>query len=403
LHTVAFTSRDPSVAARYPPVLIAGITRAVVVWAALCAGGCNGSRPPEFRLNLEGRDPEEISLVQTEAITETLTELFGTPDRPAIPDGVGLSLDMIEMAAGPVGRGPDERGRLGPERGLYRQHCASCHGISGDGAGPLAMILDPYPRDFRNGLFKYSSTLAGAKPTGDDLERTLVEGLTGTGMPSFAALDPLQIAALIQYVKYLSIRGETELYVIQLVVDEDEYLPLGADILDLILEEGALWAAESWELPEMRPEEYVVDPPPMPPVGGPRRLADSVALGLELYASKDAQCVKCHGPDGAGDGEETELYDDWNKAKLGVTPEETERLARLFTLPVQRLPARDFREGAFRGGDRPVDLYWRIHVGLKGTPMPAAGPMPGVPGALAPDEIWHVVNYVRSLAGEGEI
>ena len=53
------------------------------------------------------------------------------------------------------------------------------------------------------------------------------------------------------------------------------------------------------------------------------------------------------------------------------------------------------------GGSRPKDLYWRIHVSIKGTPMPAAGPMPGAAGALAPEEIWHVVNYVRSLAGEG--
>ena len=38
---------------------------------------------------------------------------------------------------------------------LFAQHCAACHGISGDGAGPTAALLDPYPRDFRNGVFKY--------------------------------------------------------------------------------------------------------------------------------------------------------------------------------------------------------------------------------------------------------
>lgn len=383
---------------RSPPVSIAGITRAVVALAALWAGGCGLSEPIEFRLNLEGRDPDEITLVQTGAITETLAELFGTPDRPAIPEGVGLDMGLIELAAGPLGRARDEDGGWGPARGLYRRHCALCHGISGDGAGPLALIMDPYPRDFRNGLFKYTSTLAGAKPTGDDLARTLVKGIRETGMPSFAGLEPAERAALLEYVKYLSIRGETERYLIQLVVDEDEYLPLGVDAREMVLEDGALAAAESWALPEESPEEYVVVPPPMPPVGTPERRAASIALGHELYGDKDAQCVKCHGPEGAGDGEQTDLYDDWNKPKQGVTPEETRKLARLYTLPLQRLRARDFREGAFRGGDRPEDLYWRTHVGIKGTPMPAAGPMPGAAGALQPEEIWHVVNYVRSLA-----
>ena len=35
----------------------------------------------------------------------------------------------------------------------------------------------------------------------------------------------------------------------------------------------------------------------------------SIAAGAKLYASKDAECVKCHGPEGRGDGEEGELYD----------------------------------------------------------------------------------------------
>jgi hypothetical protein len=45
-------------------------------------------------------------------------------------------------------------------------------------------------------------------------------------------------------------------------------------------------------------------------------------------------------------------------------------------------------------------LYYRIHAGIKGTPMPAAGPSLGVKGVLTPEEIWHVVNYIRSLRGK---
>jgi len=387
---------------RFSPASIGSITRAVVVWATLAAAGCNLSESPGFRLNLEGPDREEVSLVETDAITETLGQLFGTPDNPMIPEGVGLDLGLLRMAAGPIGRFEDGRGWPDNQRGLYRQHCAVCHGISGDGAGPLASVFAPYPRDFRQGVFKYTSTypstLAGAKPTREDLERTLREGILTTGMPSFVELEPIEVASLIEYVKYLSIRGQTELFLIQSIVHEHVYLPLGADALEIVLEDGVQWAARSWALPGGNRKRYVVHPPEMPPVDAPNLLAVSIARGRDLYASERAQCVRCHGPKGAGDGEETELYDDWNKPKKGLTPKETKELARLFTLPIQRLRARDFRQGAFHGGSRPEDVYRRIHVGIKGTPMPAAGPMPGSAGALTPEEIWHVVNYIRSLA-----
>jgi mono/diheme cytochrome c family protein len=52
----------------------------------------------------------------------------------------------------------------------------------------------------------------------------------------------------------------------------------------------------------------------------------------------------------------------------------------------------------FRGGSRPVDIYYRVDAGIPGTPMPAAGPSGGTQGVLTPEEIWHVVHYIRSLA-----
>lgn len=360
------------------------VARAVFVLLALLVAGC-AYEPPQFRLNLEGRDPDQVSLAQKEAIEETLTELFGTPDEPKVPEGVNLDLELLRAAAGPVAS--DATGR---QRGLFRQHCVACHGISGDGAGPSAALLTPYPRDFRNGIFKWSSTVAGAKPTRDDLERTLRRGIPGTAMPSFMRLPDEEIQALIEYVKYLSIRGETELYLARLVIDEDEYLPLNKE---WVIEDGLLPAAESWDQVDHDPGKYLIQPPPEPPMD-----AASIELGRQLYASKDAQCVKCHGPDGRGDGEEKELYDDWNKLKKGVTPEQTSEMARLFTLPIQKLRARDFREGMFRGGSRPEDLYYRVDAGIRGTPMPAAGPAGGTQGVLTPEEIWHVVHYIRSMA-----
>ena len=89
-----------------------------------------------------------------------------------------------------------------------------------------------------------------------------------------------------------------------------------------------------------------------------------------------------------------------DKPKKGVSPEQTAKLAHLYTLPIQKLRARDFREGAFRGGSNPEDLYRRVYIGIKGTPMPATGPQPGADGVFTSDEIWDVVHYILSLTGE---
>ena len=370
----------------FPPVPKLPVARAVFVAAALLLSGCL-SEPPQFKLNLEGRRPDELSPAQEQALPETLEKLFGTPDEPRAPEGSGLDLDRLRAAAGPIGS--DEQGA---QRGLFRQHCVGCHGVSGDGAGPNARLLNPYPRDFRNGIFKYTSTIAGAKPARDDLEHTVRQGSHGTAMPSFNKLPEHEVDALVEYVKYLAIRGETELFLLRLIVDEDEYLPLDRLAIELLTDEiawyGMLWAEA---------ESQRVEPPPRPRVDTPERMVASVAAGRELYGNKKAECVKCHGPEGKGDGEEKELYDDWNEKKKGVTPELTRELAGRFTLPIQRLRPRDFTEGLYRGGDRPVDLYWRIYVGIKGTPMPAAGPAPGSQGVYTPEEIWHVVHYLLSL------
>jgi mono/diheme cytochrome c family protein len=272
----------------------------------------------------------------------------------------------------------------------------TCHGISGDGAGPTASILEPYPRDYRDGIFKYTSTLPGQKPLSKDLRRTLHNGIPGTAMPTFAQLSEREIEALVEYIKYLSIRGETERFLLQTVVDDDATLPIDRA---QVIEEGVLPAARSWSAPQRDPNLVVV-PPPRPPKDTPEQMAALIAKGRDLYLSKKAQCIKCHGTGGDGKGEETELYDDWNKRKKGETPQQTEKLAARFKLPIALLHPRDFRQGQFHGGSRPEDLYLRVYIGIKGTPMPAAGAGPGTPGALTPEEIWQVVYYVRSLGGK---
>jgi mono/diheme cytochrome c family protein len=99
----------------------------------------------------------------------------------------------IALAAGPalaadVPKGPmpeitDELVAEGNE--IYIQRCSFCHGLLGDGEGPAAPYMDPRPRDFTLGTFKFRTTQSGELPLPTDLFRTVSRGLSGTGMQAF--------------------------------------------------------------------------------------------------------------------------------------------------------------------------------------------------------------------------
>ena len=109
--------------------------------ATVALAGCGKVEPPPFRLNMTYVVAKQISTENQQAIADLLGAMFGTPDHPYAMTETGLSQSKLDMAAGPVWS--DESGG---KHGLYRRHCAHCHGISGDGHGPTALILNPYPR-----------------------------------------------------------------------------------------------------------------------------------------------------------------------------------------------------------------------------------------------------------------
>lgn len=83
--------------------------------------------------------------------------------------------------------------RITHGRELYKTRgCASCHGDSGQGDGPGASALAFVPRDFTGGRFHKGNSLV-------DIHATLVTGLDGTPMASFATVmtpDELWDAAI---------------------------------------------------------------------------------------------------------------------------------------------------------------------------------------------------------------
>ncbi|MBN9661998.1 MAG: c-type cytochrome [Acidobacteria bacterium] len=76
----------------------------------------------------------------------------------------------------------------------FKELCQRCHGEKGDGHGPIAIYLDPYPRDLTKAGF------INSKPV-ERLQNSIKNGVAGTSMPSWGqVLNDNQIQGVLQYV-----------------------------------------------------------------------------------------------------------------------------------------------------------------------------------------------------------
>lgn len=91
--------------------------------------------------------------------------------------------------------------------------------------------------------------------------------------------------------------------------------------------------------------------------------AASLEAGRKAYAN---QCADCHGETGKGDGPMAAYTGD----------------------PVPS----DLTDAEWKHGSSDGEIYTVVHDGIEGTAMK------DFKSDLKPDEIWHVVNYVKSLA-----
>lgn len=256
--------------------------------------------------------------------------------------------------------------RLLEGQAVYRKRCTQCHGNSGDGNGPTAKYLYPRPRDYRRGVFKFTSTPTGVRPRREDLVQTLERGIPGTSMPSFKLLPQRERDAVVEYVLSLTHRGELERQLVQWV-ESGEEIPADAEERKEVVTEQVQLIQERWSEAEF---DVVLPVTPQP-----RFTAEHVERGRVAFQKRE--CFKCHGPDGRAQNEEalkSKLLDDWGH-------------------PTR---AADLTSGMLRGGGRPLDVYRRIHSGVKGTPMP------GHAQSLAaePDTLWDLTAFVLSVSGE---
>jgi mono/diheme cytochrome c family protein len=135
-------------------------------------------------------------------------------------------------------------------RRIYERECAMCHGVAGEGDGPGSHIVNPAPRNFALGVFKFRSTPSGEPPTDADLLRIIANGIPGTAMPAFAELPERERRALVALVKSLA-----------------EIRQPGREV-------------------------------PVPPE--PRATPGRIAQGARVY--ERLQCAECHGASGRADG-----------------------------------------------------------------------------------------------------
>jgi len=307
-----------------------------LVLAAVLLTGCARRPVEEFTLNAQ---VTELSPELQQQIQQVLTERCGTPRRIKLL-GDGATTEHLQRGAQ-----------------VYARNCQQCHGVTGDGQGEAAPYLNPRPRDYRRGIFKFTSTPYGNKPQRSDLVRTVRQGVVGTSMPSFHLLPEQDLEAVVDYIIALARRGELEI----LLAAEAE----ANDELDPDAVEGLV---EAVLMPWNDAGDRAVEPiSPMP-----HYTPESIAAGKQAFLTKG--CSKCHGIDGRGRTKENVGQDVWGQTTF----------------------AADLTSGMLHGGAEPKDIYRRIFSGINGTPMPAFG------DALAaePETFWNLVHYVEYVSNQ---
>ncbi len=311
---------------------------------------------PQQSADPEGDDPgrkvSEIDIPFAEDVgyfEEDFELELGDAIEAASEEWFGIGSDKLRES------GLFELARLEPGKHTYAQHCQGCHGSTGDGAGPAARHLKPRPRNFRKGLFKFTSTPSGVPPQRRDLFQTVTRGLAGSSMPEFRLLSEERRWDVVEYVRYITIRGLFEQTMLDWAWEEEE-LPDPEEVAEVVL---GRWSADNVK-------------PVYPPIAEIARTPETVARGMELFQSTSgANCAACHGQYGAGDGPTAGDYDDdWGYP----------------------LRPRNLAKGVFRAGAEPADLYRSIATGINGTPMPSYS------GSIAPEDIWSLVHFIQSLS-----
>jgi mono/diheme cytochrome c family protein len=228
----------------------------------------------------------------------------------------------------------------------YLQHCASCHGPTGAGDGPLSKGMNPPPTDLRRGLYQFASVEAGGLPTDTDLQRTIRKGLQGTAMaPTPLGTDEQN--AVVQFIKTLSPRWLQE--------------PASP-----VVRADPLFAPASARQQMHSQEEWI-------------------EKGRRLYHI-EAKCWSCH----PAYVPKQALYEESGRTISFFRADLYEAKPSVNSFGV-RTVAPDFLKDTLKTGNSDEALYRVIACGIGGTGMGSTRL------TLDEEQLWSVVAYVKSL------
>jgi len=255
---------------------------------------------------------------------------------------------------------------------VYNRACIACHARSGDGNGPAAKYLNPLPRDFTAGTFKFRSTPSGDLPTDQDLYDTITNGIPRTMMPAWEGLlTEKERHDVVAYVKTFSDKFRQNRTGTPIKITPD---------------------------PGMTPETLVE--------------------GKSIYMIME--CWACHGTTGKGDGKSAKtLKDDWgHKIKpfnftLGNYKggEDPKNVYKTFNTGLNGTPMPSYAEAFLFGGDGIGDLsgYREAYSASEVETLKnylAGQPKDDEIGTMSETELhalagrrsWSLVHFVKSLS-----
>ena len=309
-------------------------------------------------------DLKDFPAKHQQQIADALTTYFGTPRFPKFMQPAPEDKQPAD-AKEPVLAEKVDRLHLQHGREVYTRQCYGCHGTTGDGKGPAANYLNPPPRDYRLGRFKFTSTPRGSKPRREDLVRIIRHGAKGTSMPTFRFMAQDDLEAVIDYVMLLSSRGEVEFRLMRLA---ESQLAEEDNIDAQLVAEQAQLIAQSWA----DADTQIVRP--LTPQ--PQYTQESIEAGAKAFVQLN--CYKCHGRDGRGNKAFNVGKDDWGRIAY----------------------AADLTTGMLHGGRRSVDIYRRIHSGINATPMPSFAQPDSGKGETETqrsETIWRLAHFITSI------
>ena len=288
------------------------------------------------------------------------------------PNGLGIDQAILEaedtqsqFASSVLSRGktkPGSTSALNPKEtqgvALYQKHCASCHGVQGDGIGPASRHLSPAARNFTREPMRYVS---GANSLANDLDiaTTIRKGLEGVSMPGFRQFAEQEIETLVQQVRRFQREGHRIKFRRQNATIASAATNVESNQLKAVEQENALI------------ESRMQGGPTIPDVELLSSTESRRKVGEEVFSRLG--CIQCHRTS-------------------------AESSIRLFGDSMGRtLRARDFITEPMRRGNDRQEIYRRIVLGMPGTPHPALASSLDLASPLDIEQISALICFVQSL------